>query len=98
MQITIHAPFEVNTHLKDLIDKKVTKLLTFYDRIIKVDVFLKLEDAKSPNGKITEISLRLPGKDAFAKETSDTFEKAVAATAEKLERQLKKRKDKLKST
>jgi len=39
--------------------------------------------------------MHLPGKDAFAKETSDTFEKAIAATTTKLERQLKKRKEKL---
>ena len=98
MQIKIHAPFEVNTLLKDLIDKKVTKLLTFYDRINTVDVFLKIDDPKSPDGKVVEISLRLPGKDAFAKEKSDVFEKAIVAAAEKLERQLKKRKEKLKSS
>lgn len=97
MQIKINAPFEVNPLLKDLINKRVTKLKTFYDRILDVDVFLKLEDPKSPDGKVVEINLSLPGKNAFAKETSDTFEKAIAATTEKLERQLKKRKEKLRS-
>ena len=94
MKILIHAPFEVNSTLKALIEKKVTKLTTFYDRIIKVDVFLKLDDPKAPDGKVVEMSMHLPGKDAFAKETSDTFEKAIAATVSKLERQLKKRKEK----
>ena len=95
MQIHIHSPFEVNTPLKDLIEKRVEKLTTFYDRIIKADVFLKLEDKNSPDGKIVEINIHLPGKDAFAKEGADSYEKAVAATTIKLERQLKKRKDKL---
>ncbi len=97
MKIQIHAPFEVKNTLKTLIEKKVNKLSTFYDRIIKVDVFLKLEDAKVHEGKMVEINIDLPGKDAFAKDQSDTFEKALAATTNKLERQLKKRKEKLKS-
>ncbi len=95
MKIHIHAPFEVNSALKELIEKRVQKLTTFYDRIIKADVYLKLEDKKSPDGQIVEINMHLPGKDAFAKEGADSFEKAVAATTNKLERQLKKRKEKL---
>ncbi|MFK7979795.1 MAG: ribosome-associated translation inhibitor RaiA [Saprospiraceae bacterium] len=97
MQIKIHAPFEVNALLKDLIDKKISKLQTFYARILRADVFLKLEDPKAPDGKIVEINLSLPGKPVFAKEKTDAYEKAIAYTAQKLERQLKKRKDKLKA-
>lgn len=94
MKIHIHAPFEVNVGLKELIEKKVNKLSTFHDRIVKADVFLKLEDKSAPNGKIVEINMHLPGKDAFAKEGADSFEKALASTANKLERQLKKQKEK----
>jgi len=67
MQIQIHAPFEVNTLLKGLVERKVRKLTTFYDRIVRADVFFKLEGPQSPDGKIIEINLSLPGKDAFAK-------------------------------
>lgn len=95
MKIQIHASFEVKSTLKTLIEKKVNKLSTFYDRIVKAEVFLKLEDAKVHEGSIVEINIHLPGKDAFAKEASDSFEKALAATTDKLERQLKKRKEKL---
>lgn len=95
MEIQIHAPFVVKNTLQALIEKKVNKLSTFYDRIINADVYLKVEDAKAHEGSIVEINIHLPGKDAFAKETSDSFEKALAATTNKLERQLKKRKEKL---
>jgi len=71
------------------------ELSTFYDRIVKAEVFLKLEDAKVLEGKIVEININLPVKDAFAKEASDFFEKALAATTDKLEKQLKKRNEKL---
>jgi len=95
MQIQIHAPFEVNTLLKGLVERKVRKLTTFYDRIVRADVFFKLEGPQSPDGKIIEINLSLPGKDAFAKKDTDSYEKSIAFTVDKLERQLKKRKEKL---
>lgn len=93
MQININASFKVNDGLKTLITEKLEKLNTFYGRILKADVHLRLKVSTVLNGKTVEISLHLPGKDAFAKDTEDTFEKAVAAVAAKLEKQLKKRKD-----
>lgn len=93
MQINIHAPFPVNDTLKALITEKVEKLTTYYSRIMKADVHLRLKVSTVPDGKTVEIILQLPGKDAFAKDTEDTFEKAVAAVATKLEKQLKKRKE-----
>ncbi|MEM6316064.1 MAG: ribosome-associated translation inhibitor RaiA [Bacteroidota bacterium] len=97
MTVQIHAPFEVNPGLQELITKKINKLKTFHDRIVGVDVFLKLEGPKSLDGKIVEMNMYLPGPDVFAKEMSTSYEKAIAATAEKLERQLKKRKAKLRA-
>lgn len=93
MQINIHAPFEVNKHLKQLIQNKIEKLTTYFDRIYKADVYLKLKEDNTPNGKMVEVSLHIPIKNAFAKDTEDTFEKAIAAVASKLEKQLKKRKE-----
>lgn len=93
MQITIQAPFEVNNGLKTLITDKIQKLTTYFDRIYKADVYLKLKENNTPNGKTIEVNLHIPVKDVFAKSTEDTFEKAVAAVATKLEKQLKKRKE-----
>lgn len=93
MQINIQAPFSVNDTLKALISGKIEKLTTYFDRIYKADVYLKLKEDNTPNGKTVEINLHIPVKDAFAKSTEDTFEKAVAAVATKLEKQLKKRKE-----
>ena len=93
MQMTIHAPFEVNCGLKKLIHDKIEKLKTFCDRIQTVDVYLKLKESTIPNGKTIEVNLHLPNKDTFAKDTSDSFEKAVALVTAKLEKQLKKRKE-----
>lgn len=93
MQINIHAPFEVNQQLKQLIQDKIKKLTTYFDRIYKAEVYLKLKEDNTPNGKMIEVNLHIPVKDAFAKSTEDTFEKAIASVASKLEKQLKKRKE-----
>ena len=93
MQINIQAPFAVNDALRALITEKIEKLTTYFDRIYKADVYLKTKENNTPNGKTVEIILHIPGKDAFAKSTEDTIEKAVAAVADKLEKQLKKRKE-----
>lgn len=95
MQVQIHAPFEVNDYLKNIIHAKIEKLSTHYTRIHRTDIFLKLKEDHITNGKIVEINLHLPGKNIFAKDTKDSFEKAVATVIPKLERQLKKRKEKL---
>jgi len=93
MQIKIQAPFEVNDYLRGIIKEKIEKLTTFHDRIHGADVFLKLKEASSHHDKCVEVNLSIPGKDAFASETAESFEKAVAAVAGKLEKQLKKKKE-----
>jgi len=95
MKVQIHAPWEVNTTLKNAIDTKLDKLVKYYNRILDAEVFLKLEDSEKPDGKVMEVRLHLPIKDVFAKATSDTYEKALAGVVSKLEQQLKKRKSKL---
>ena len=93
MQINIHAPFEVNDYLKQVIREKVEKLNTYYGRIHKADIYLRMKVSAVPNGKTVEINLHIPIKNAFAKHTEDTFEKAVAIVTSKLEKQLRKRKE-----
>lgn len=95
MKIQIHAPWEVNDYLEGVIYKKLEKLNTYYGRILRADVYLKMKDDDSYDGKMVEINLHVPINDLFAKDTAESFEKAVASVANKLERQLKKRKEKL---
>ncbi|GJM31903.1 MAG: hypothetical protein DHS20C18_09040 [Saprospiraceae bacterium] len=95
MQIQIQAPWEVNEYLRAVIIENVEKLNTYYDRIERADVYLKMGDTTVPEGKLLEIRLAVPGNDLFAQDTADSFEQAVAGTTEKLRRQLIKHKDKL---
>jgi putative sigma-54 modulation protein len=95
MDIKIHSVhFDADQKLVDFIENKVSKLDQFYDNIIGAEVFLRVEKTQSPENKIAEIKLQIPGSDLFAKKQADTFEESTDATVSALEKQLKKRKDK----
>lgn len=96
MKVNIHASWEVNDYLNQVIHDHLQKLQTFYEGIIYADVYLKNGDGEGVKDKTVEIKLGIPGPDVFAQESEETLEKAVASTAEKLRRQLKKVKEKSK--
>ncbi len=95
MKVNVQTPnFIVDEKLVDFINKRLTKLETFYDRIIYADVFLKVQKTSNKENKITEILLSIPGDDVIAKKETKTFEEGVDECVNALEKQLKKRKQK----
>lgn len=77
----------VSEKLKDLEDK--------YDFIIRADVFFKKENRSDEEEQICEIRLSTPGPRLFASSNATTFRVAASQTIKELERQLEKRKDKM---
>ncbi len=94
MEIQIEAPWKVKPSLENVINKKLMKLVTFNERLIKAEVYLKSGENIGPEDKVVEITLRLPGPDIFAESCADSHEKAIAVCAEKLRKQIIKRKEK----
>lgn len=94
MQINIQAPWEVNTYLNQVINEKLERLGTVYSRILHIDVFLKHRENVGLEDKLIEVRLRVPGPEIFAQDTAETFEKAVAGVADKLRKQLIRKKEK----
>ena len=92
-KINIQAPWEVNEYLRQVITEKVEKLSTYNNKIIHADVFLKNGTHTGIDDKTIEIRLRLNGPDYFAQSSAITFEKAVTSAAEKLRKQLIKKKE-----
>ncbi|MFD0863799.1 ribosome hibernation-promoting factor, HPF/YfiA family [Sungkyunkwania multivorans] len=78
------------------IQKKLSLLAEKYDWLIKAQVNIKQENDPSPKGKICEIELSAPGPRIFSSSNEESFELAVTETIQDLERQLKKRKSKMK--
>ena len=95
MEIKVQAiRFEATEKLKEFIDKKVSKLSKFDDKIRKVEVTLKVVKPETANNKEVLLALSTSGKELFAQETCDTFEEAIDKTVDSLTRQLSKHKEK----
>ena len=89
--------FDADKKLIDYIQKKMDKLDLFYDRIIESDVFLKVENTSGKENKIFEARLNIPGDQLIVKKQCKTFEEGANMAVSSLERQLKKRKEKLRA-
>ena len=95
MKVVTHAVhFDADQKLVEFIERKLAKLEQFFDRIIGVDVFLKLENSGKVRDKVAEIKLNVPGATIIVKEMALTFEAAVDVALDSLKRQLIKHKEK----
>lgn len=88
--------FDADKKLLDFIQKKLSKLDTFFDRVQGGEVFLKLErgDNRREN-KIVEVKIYVPGDSFFAKAQDLSFEAATDNVLEMLKQQVKKHKERL---
>jgi putative sigma-54 modulation protein len=86
--------FDADAKLTDYVNKKLQKLSTFHDRIIKVDVFLKLDNVVHQiKDKIAEISVHVPKHQFFVKASSKSFQESFDEALDSLVTQIKKQKD-----
>lgn len=83
--------------LQDLTQKKLDKLEEKYDDIISAEVHFKRHEPEDPRGYICNIRLSLPGPVVFAESNEESFEAAAVETVNDLNKQLKKRKGKMKA-
>ena len=87
-----------SVRLEALAEKKINKLLDKFDFIVRADVFFKTENTASrETGKICNIRLSAPGPRLFAEASHGSFEASIAESVDDLEKQLQKRKAKMKS-
>lgn len=87
--------FDADEKLVEYINQKLQKLQIFHDRIVKVDVFLKLDNVvHTIKDKIAEIRVHVPRHNFFAKTTSKSFEESFDEAFDSLLIQVKKKKEK----
>ena len=95
MKVNIQAVnFNVDRKLVDFINERVTKLEKFYDKLISIDVFLKVENTTDKENKCVDIKIGIPGEDLVVKKQFKTFEEGVDCASDSLERLLIKKKEK----
>lgn len=89
--------FNADQKLIDFIEKRLNKLDRYYDRVISTDVFLKVENTSEKKNKIFEARVRVPGDSFVVKKVCKTFEEGADSAISSLERQLIKRKQKIRA-
>ncbi|HWR32555.1 MAG TPA: HPF/RaiA family ribosome-associated protein [Chitinophagaceae bacterium] len=89
---TVH--FDADTKLIEYINRKLQKLNSFSDRIIQVNVFLKLDNVvHAVKDKIAEIRIHVPRHNFFVKSTSKSFEESFDDALDSMVIQIKKNKE-----
>jgi len=87
--------FDADNKLVEYINRKMEKLNTFHDRIIKVDVFLKLDNVvHNIKDKIAEIRVHVPRHQLFVKATSKSFEDSFDEAFNSIVTMVKRKKEK----
>ena len=91
---TVH--FDADTRLNDHIQKKINKLSVYHDKIIRVDVFLKLDNVVHQiKDKVAEIKVSIPQNEIFVKSSSKSFEESFDDAYESVCTQIKRKKEKM---
>ena len=89
--------FNADQKLLNFIQDRMDKLDRVYDKVIKSDVFLKVENTSDKENKIFEARVNVQGDSFVVKKVCKTFEEGADSAVSSLERQLKKRKEKLRT-
>lgn len=86
--------FNAENDLIKFVEEKVKHLDKFYDKIIDVEVFLKVQKTREKDNKIVEIKVSVPGDELMVKKQAKYMEEGVNLAIETLKRQLKRKKEK----
>jgi putative sigma-54 modulation protein len=90
--------FDGDLRLVSYIEKKLEKLAHFNEKIINVEVFLKLDNVvHNIKDKIAEIKVHVPKSDFFVKHSSKSFEESFDGALDSLINQVKRKKERLKA-
>ena len=87
--------FNADKDLIDFIEKKVTSLEKYYDKIVDSEVFLKVQQTSEKENKTVDIKINIPGNDIVVKKQCKTFEEGTMVAVDSLKRKLTKEKEKV---
>jgi ribosome-associated translation inhibitor RaiA len=83
MNIRVYAPNPIQQQLQTLVNKSVTRLESFFNRIKTVEVFFKEDDEK-----VVEMKLYLMHRVLYTADHGDAYEEIFENAAEKMRLQL----------
>jgi len=87
--------FDADSKLLDHVNRKIAKISNHHDRIMKVDVFLKLDNViHHIKDKVAEIRVQIPKHEIFVKQSTKSFEESFDMALDAVLIQIKKVKEK----
>ena len=96
MQIIISSVnFKAGAALEAFVREKVSKLFNQSDKIIRADVMLREAEQGSPENKLCEIRLVIPGNDHFVRRSSAAYENSVLQAVGVLQKILSREKSRV---
>ena len=86
--------YTADIKLVEFTQKRIEKITQFYNQIVDVFVYTKVENSPDKINKFAELKIGIPGDDVIVKKTAKSFEEAINQAADSAERILKRRKEK----
>ena len=86
--------YTADIKLVEFTQKRIEKITQFYNQILDVFVYTKVENSSDKINKFAELKIGIPGDDVIVKKTAKSFEEAINQAADSAERILKRRKEK----
>jgi len=90
IELTGHH-IEITDSLRDYVNEKMTRLERHFDKVSNIHVILEVEGVRHK----AEATVHMSGHDVFANCTEDDMYAAIDHLVDKLDRQVKKRKEKV---
>ncbi len=84
---------EVNDEMKGYLEKKLQKFKFYYEQIININATVDLQRGKY----LTELKVSANRDTYFAKETAPTWQESFDKVTDKIEKEIKNKKDKIKN-
>ena len=86
--------YTADIKLVEFTQKRMEKITQFYNQIVDVFVYTKVENSSDKINKFAELKIGIPGDDVIVKKKARSFEEAINHAADSAERVLKRRKEK----
>lgn len=87
--------FNAKADLADYVEKKLSKLDQFYDKIISAQVNMRVENISEKENKFVDIKLEVPGDDIVVKKSGQSFEECIDLSIDTLKKLIIRKKEKV---
>lgn len=92
MQLTISGHhIDLTDAMQDYVENKMERLERHFDQVTKINVILSVEKMRQK----AEATIHITGNDVFANAEDENMYAAIDALVDKLDRQIKKHKEKM---